>query len=81
MTIHSPNSKKCVSVPMANVTSLKKNKGGISFDLFGNIYGKKSNAGSVMLEYTDENGKKQLQIFGPIDNVDDFVRAFNQIGG
>ena len=34
-----------------------------------------------MLEYTDENGKKQFQIFGPIDNVDDFVRAFNQIGG
>lgn len=76
LVIHSPNAKKCVSVPLAKIKAVKKEKG-FSLDIMGSLVLKLKGCGCVRVQYENEKGKRDEVVFGPIDGFKIFHKELS----
>ena len=72
--IHSANPNKCKTIPLNTVSAVGNAEIG-TFDFMGRIVSAVANCGEIMITYHAANGDVDVEIFGPIDKFDDFMRA------
>ena len=75
LIIHYPNSAKCVTIPYANITEVKKRRSGSN--IFGSIIKMFLGTGVVSVSYRVANGKIMKAEFGAINNCGAFVDSVN----